>query len=251
MGYRTSDTGALFDASYAGCYWSSLSYSTTHSWSLYFDSTNADQSNYYRRRGFSVRCVRSSMLRPAVVSINKVKINGVIWGERNVDAPGTFAATPESYGMFYQWNRKTAWHATGDVTGWDDTDPSGDVWAAANDPCPVGWRVPTKAEQATLVATDKVTCEWTTLNGVSGCRFTDRASGASIFFPAAGYRDNTAGALRFAGDGGLYWSGSWSDPSNFTSASWSLHFISASARQNCDFRRTGFSVRCVRESPRK
>ena len=35
-----------------------------------------------------------------------VVINGVRWATRNVDMPGTFAETPESLGMLFQWNRK-------------------------------------------------------------------------------------------------------------------------------------------------
>ena len=31
-----------------------------------------------------------------------VVINGVRWATRNVDMPGTFAPTPESFGMHYQ-----------------------------------------------------------------------------------------------------------------------------------------------------
>jgi hypothetical protein len=34
-----------------------------------------------------------------------VVINGVKWATRNVDAPGTFAESPQAAGMFYQWNR--------------------------------------------------------------------------------------------------------------------------------------------------
>ncbi len=43
-----------------------------------------------------------------------VLINGVLWATRNVDAPGTFAASPESTGMFYQWNSRIAWSASGE-----------------------------------------------------------------------------------------------------------------------------------------
>ncbi len=35
-----------------------------------------------------------------------VEIDGIIWAKYNVDAPGTFAKTPESSGRFYQWNNK-------------------------------------------------------------------------------------------------------------------------------------------------
>ena len=37
-------------------------------------------------------------------------INGVKWATCNVDAHGKFAATPESYGMLYQWGRKGDGH---------------------------------------------------------------------------------------------------------------------------------------------
>ncbi|MCL2328610.1 MAG: hypothetical protein FWC39_08890, partial [Bacteroidetes bacterium] len=118
-----------------------------------------------------------------------VVINGVKWATRNVDAFGTFAATPESAGMFYQWNRPQAWNATDTiVTGWDNTLPTGTTWEKANDPCPTGWRVPTLEEQESLFkmfdteeGTEKVTDEWTTQNGVIGRRFTDKATGASLF----------------------------------------------------------------------
>ena len=46
-----------------------------------------------------------------------VIINGVKWATCNVDAPGTFAAAPESAGMFYQWNRKIGWSATDPMGG--------------------------------------------------------------------------------------------------------------------------------------
>jgi len=81
-----------------------------------------------------------------------VSINGVIWAKCNVDAFGTFAAAPESYGMFYQWNRRTGWSSTDPLTSspagavWNSSIPTGDVWTAANDPCPTGWRVPTEEQ---------------------------------------------------------------------------------------------------------
>ncbi|MDR1761874.1 MAG: hypothetical protein LBR55_05435 [Bacteroidales bacterium] len=45
------------------------------------------------------------------------------------------------------------------------------------------------------------------INGVNGCKFTDNATGASLFLPAAGYCDvNYDGALFYAGMNGYYWS---------------------------------------------
>ena len=60
-----------------------------------------------------------------------VIINGVKWATRNIDAPCVFSPTPESSGMFYQWNRKLGWAITdqlfnsngGYTDSWDDTIP--------------------------------------------------------------------------------------------------------------------------------
>ncbi|MDR1756206.1 MAG: Ig-like domain-containing protein [Culturomica sp.] len=176
------------------------------------------------------------------ISAAGVLINGVYWAGCNIDAPGTFVATPESAGMFYQWNRKKGWPSTGSVTGWDYTTPSGDTWAAANDPCPSGWRVPTSDELDALLATDKVTNVWTTLNSVNGRKFTDKISGNSIFLPAAGYRDIKYGSLSNAGSSGYYYS---SSPGG-SSLAWSLSFDSSNAVQTNLGRSPGYSVRCVR-----
>ena len=136
-----------------------------------------------------------------------VVINGVKWATRNVAAPGTFAATPEDAGMFYQWNNKKAWPATGEeVAGWDDSISAGEIWEKSNDPSPAGWHVATDAEFRTLLFDDdKVSNEWTTQNGVIGRKFTDKATGNSIFFPAAGYRDGTNGTLNLVDIQGGYW----------------------------------------------
>jgi len=188
-----------------------------------------------------------------------VVINGVKWATRNVDAFGTFAATPESPGMFYQWNRKKAWSATtpaegiaiGEAGGWDDTYPTGTTWEKSNDPSPKGWRVPTKAELQSLFDTQKVSNVWTTQNGVTGRKFTDKATGNSVFFPAAGYRSIFDGTLCNSGTGGNYWCSTGdgsSDAYNVHFSSGSTDVSSDSADVSSDFYRTdGLSVRSVAE----
>ena len=178
---------------------------------------------------------------------HSVLINGVTWATRNVDAPGTFAANPENYGMFYQWNHKTGWSSTGPLTSsppdaiWDTSTPTSDKWSASNDPCPVGWRVPAIEELAKLLETANVSRVWATEGTTNGYRFTDKTSGSTVFFPAAGYRNATDGMLYDAGSYGLYWS---SSPYS-TGISWSLNFGSTVAYQNNYYRNLGFSVRCV------
>ena len=174
-----------------------------------------------------------------------VTINGVKWATRNVDDPGHFAATPESYGKFYQWNRAKAWDATGDVTGWDDTDPTGDAWVAANDPSPAGWRVPTTEEQQKLLDETKVENEWVT-EPVAGQLFTDKATGASLFLPAAGYRLTFDGTLFYAGMLGNYWSSTVYGTYTACYLKFYNGWLGGTYWDN-DYRAFGFSVRCVAE----
>ena len=177
-----------------------------------------------------------------------IKINGVTWATCNVDAPGSFAANPTDAGMFYQWNRKVGWSATDPminsygVTDWDPTDPEGDTWEKANDPSPAGWRVPTLEEIKSLLDTEKVTNEWTTLNGITGRRFTDIVSGNSIFLPAAGCRFLYDAKLYNADSVGSYWSSS-----KYFSAGYGMGFNRSNANQGGSDQKYGFNVRCVAE----
>ena len=178
-----------------------------------------------------------------------VVINGIKWATRNVDNPGTFAATPQSAGKFYQWNRKKAWSATepakgiaiGKAGGWDASYPTGTTWEKANDPCPTGYRVPTEAEQDALVATGST---WTSNyngTGVAGRIF---GSGSNtIFFPAAGYRFYNDGTLNDAGAPGGYWSSTEYGSTNACL----IIFGSGDAFVFGNYRTNGFSVRCVSE----
>ena len=127
-----------------------------------------------------------------------VIINGVKWATRNVASPGTFANKPEDAGMIYQWNRKVAWTATGNVAGWDSSYPVGDTWEEASDPSPAGWRVPTFGEIESLLDAENVNREWTTEKGINGMRFTDKSAGNSIFLPAVGEREYMTGAFEGA-----------------------------------------------------
>ncbi|WP_251621960.1 FISUMP domain-containing protein [Odoribacter lunatus] len=132
-------------------------------------------------------------------------INGVCWARSNVDEPGTFAATPEASGMLYQWNRRKGWPATGEVSGWDSSVPSGESWEAANDPCPAGWRVPTAEEIDALLDDVKVNSIWTLQNGVNGRKFTDNTTGNTIFLPSVRYRDGNHEKIPSEHEG-WYWS---------------------------------------------
>jgi uncharacterized protein (TIGR02145 family) len=140
-------------------------------------------------------------------TVEGVVINGITWATHNVDASSTFAQHPESAGRFYQWNRKTAWDATEEnVSGWNNSNVSDDSWETENDPSPVGWRIPTLEELEKLLDSEKVSNEWTSINGVNGRKFTDKTTGNSIFLPAAGFRNFANGVLDGVNRFGGYWS---------------------------------------------
>lgn len=175
-----------------------------------------------------------------------VIINGIRWATRNVDAPGTFAAKPEDSGMFFQWNRKTAWSAADPVVNsnggsvWDSSVPAGSTWETANDPSPKGWRVPAFEEMEALMDTAKVRNEWMIENGINGRKFTDKTSGNSIFLPAAGCRYRNDGELNNVGVDGYYRSSSPGGRHGAYGISFGRDYTTRNSGSNM-----GHSVRCV------
>jgi len=156
-----------------------------------------------------------------------VTINGVTWATRNVGEFGKFAATPEDAGMLYQWNRKTAYSATDPLTPAWNTEAISPTWNPDNDPCPVGWHVPTSTEMNTLADAANVDYAW---EG-SGGRFTDKAIPTnSIFLPVTHARWYTSGVL-VGGTVGIYWT-TWTNGSgvalgfHFNDVSpWTVNFL--------------------------
>ena len=180
---------------------------------------------------------------PSSVFDEGVEINDVKWATRNVGAPNTFVATPEDAGMFYQWNRTAAFSITDPMTSiggsWADVASSAAEWEIANNVCPAGWRVPTKAEFESLIESGGT---WVT-TPANGFRF---GSGANtIFFPAAGERFYDGTLVEGSTDGlcGSYWS------SELRSASqpYLLAFDESESWISYFNGREGYCVRCVKD----
>jgi len=180
-----------------------------------------------------------------------------------------FTASWRLIGNYYQWGRNTnitsgsprygAAGPTGPGSGEanagfivvNTTDAANGAWVdgskTTNDPCPAGFRVPTKAQWLAVINTSLNTVSYGTgwgsspTNYAAGLRIGSGTSG--LFLPAAGYRDSSSGTLNDRGYSGYYWS-STEDGSFALSLLFGNYFASADGT----FTRTfGLSVRCVAE----
>ncbi len=157
----------------------------------------------------------------SITILDGVRINGLIWAKSNISD------------AHYQWNRNS---------GWQPSLPTGDTWAKGNDPCPTGWRLPTLNEIISLFNTP-VSNEWTTQSGKNGLLFTDNDTGNTIFFPAEGELETTAGMLINEGVGGFYWSSTPMDDGT----AYRMYFGPTNSSYGLCDRRLGCSIRCVAE----
>jgi uncharacterized protein (TIGR02145 family) len=140
-------------------------------------------------------------------------IFGIKWATRNVDAPGTFADTPESFGRYYTWDE-------------------------AQNVCPKGWRLPT-SDELRYFSHLRRNIIWKDL-GISDEYFN------TFYLPAAGYGSDKA-TINYAGSRGYYWS---SSKSLNTAKPEMLYFYyrdenSFESFISNTFRSYGYSVRCV------
>jgi uncharacterized protein (TIGR02145 family) len=174
--------------------------------------------------------------------------------DRNLGATqvATSSTDAASYGDLYQWGRNTDghqirtsvtvagpvvsgaegtsfitnvddWLSTQDDTRWNSGTEVAPVKVTANDPCPSGFRVPTKTEwQAELAG----------FSNASG------AYASVLKLPVAGYRYFSTGDRNYVGSRGHYWS---------STVSGTLLFGGSFALMVSRSRAFGFSVRCIKE----
>lgn len=185
-------------------------------------------------------------------------LTGKIWMDRNLGASrvATGSADSLAYGDLYQWGRFSDGHqcrtsnitstiSNTDVPGhgdfivepnypYDWRSPQNDnLWQGingVNNPCPIGYRLPTNAE-----LNDEIN-SWSSSNLVG-------AFNSPLKLPAAGYRSQDGYYFGGVGSRGDYWSSTYS--SDYSRGIGILSNIAGSGRYS---RGRGRSVRCIKNN---
>jgi len=135
---------------------------------------------------------------------------------------------------------------SGLVSGWNTTGAADGSWTdgskTANDPCPGGFRIPTRTQWSQLLQNNGRlnlgSFSASTTNYCSGVKFGD-----NLMLPVSGFRSNGDGSLFIRGNFGNYWS---STGSSFGNADY-ISFNNLNASISTAQRATGMSVRCIAE----
>ncbi|MCT4260495.1 hypothetical protein HZP32_00015 [Elizabethkingia anophelis] len=159
------------------------------------------------------------------------------------------------HGAKYQWGANTneagRYYSQSDdqsnsgaISGWNTTGKANGSWSdaskTANDPCPSGYRVPTKAQWQAVIDNNTRSFIGSDWSGSPTNYGTGVKLGSMLFLPAAGYRNYTDGTLSDRSYFGLYWSSSAA-----TSSADHLIFDNSTVYMYNLDRSYGFSVRCI------
>ncbi len=213
-------------------------------------------------------------------------INGRYWMRRNLgstvanpDAPNASATIGfrDHIGNYYQWGRITArgsGSTTADQTGahwatrqesltaWNTGTEAAPVKNTTNDPCPEGWRVPTRTEWNLLIAnttqsqTDNLGTNWvaSTTNYATAKVFRSlRDRNVVLTFPSGGAFTPTNNAspatLQSRGNTGAYWTSLSIAPESaaLNAARLITNEAAATMGQGNNNKNFAISIRCTRD----
>ena len=191
--------------------------------------------------------------------------SGTLWATCNIGA-----TNPEDYGDYFAWGETTGYKSGNTIFDWNaykycngsektltkyctdsefGTVDNKTELELSDDAAYVNWgsnwRMPSDAQFTELINSSYTTTEWTTVNGVKGCKITSKSNGNSLFLPAAGFFDEDV-SLYLEGSGGYYWSRTLY--TDLPVAAWYLYFYSGNVYTYDNYRYSGRSVRPVRAS---
>ena len=153
---------------------------------------------------------------------------GKIWVQANLGAlrVAESSTDTDSYGWYYNWGKPTDGHqfsnspqnatsfssdiptpgvftcCNNNIEEWQTT-RNNSLWSGVsgiNNPCPTGWRLPTKSEWETLLTTSPAITSSST------------AFSSNLILPAQMGRDRTYGSIMGSNTNNIYWSGDASNP---------------------------------------
>ena len=132
--------------------------------------------------------------------------SGTLWATCNIGAD-----SPEEIGDFFAWGEtapKSLYNSsTYSCEGYDDYEGSPKELLPEDDAATVNWgsewQMPNQKQYKELVNEMYTTMEWTTMNGVDGCKITSKSNGNSIFLPVTGYYSGTSFQNS---EGSMFWS---------------------------------------------
>jgi len=160
------------------------------------------------------------------------------------------------HGNYYQWGRKnevaTANTQATNIPNWQKNYLANNIWNASiktkNDPCPSGFRIPTKTEWEAIRSSNTISRSGSWLqdnsNYSSTLHFGPDKYTQTLSLPAAGYRSRISGSLSSTGINGNYWSSTISETKGFA---YFLGFDNKTSYVGYRHRANGFSVRCIEE----
>ncbi|CAA7392657.1 FISUMP domain-containing protein [Chryseobacterium fistulae] len=182
-----------------------------------------------------------------------------LWASHNLGADTSLdpnIPVKEIHGNYYQWGRLDVVADTdtpaGAISGWNTTYASNGAWNSgtedspvktAIDPCPAGFRVPTRKEWNAMANNNTSNTIGTFSNNVTNFgaarQYVCPGNGNKLTLPAAGYRNYSNGALNHRGYGGLY----WSSTENSTTSAYTLSFGASYSFPRTD----AYTIRCISE----
>jgi hypothetical protein len=157
------------------------------------------------------------------------------WGRNTRFGSGTLTTTNTKFGSIDEANNSDKFYI-GENTYL--TTQLYDLWsgAKAQGPCPPGWRLPTQADIDALSALTKADVNpWQKVTGDDGF----------LYFPFAGYRANSNGAMTNWGSSYFCWGGT--SVGTMVNRFWGA--TNSMAKPETEGLSTGFNVRAVRDIP--